>query len=58
MSADVERVGIALRTIHEVWANFIQIGVAVFLMHQQLGLATIAPVALAICMQGLVSLTL
>ncbi|OCL10087.1 ABC transporter-like protein [Glonium stellatum] len=49
MSSDVERVAIAVRTVHEVWANFIQIGIAVFLMQQQLGLAFVAPVALAVC---------
>jgi ATP-binding cassette subfamily C (CFTR/MRP) protein 1 len=55
MSSDVERVGLALRTIHEMWANLAQIGIAIFLVQQQLGVACTAPVALALCLSELLA---
>ncbi|KAH8898771.1 P-loop containing nucleoside triphosphate hydrolase protein [Thozetella sp. PMI_491] len=43
MGADVERIYTGLRFLHEVWANMIQIALASWLLHQQLGLAFLAP---------------
>lgn len=43
MGADVERVYTGLRLMHEVWANAIQIALALWLLQRQLGLAFLAP---------------
>jgi hypothetical protein len=42
MSADVERIGTGLRTMHEVWASIIEIALALWLIQGQLGIATIS----------------
>ena len=47
MSADVDRIVNGFRDIHELWANFIQIGVATYILAVELGYACIAPVAVA-----------
>ena len=46
MSADVERVGTGMRYMHEVWASPIDIGLAIWLLEQQLGVASVAPGAI------------
>ncbi|KAK5996708.1 ABC transporter FGM5 [Cladobotryum mycophilum] len=43
MGADVERIYTGIRLIHEVWANAIQIALASWLLHKELGLAFLAP---------------
>lgn len=48
MSTDVERIVLGLRSIHEIWANAIQVGVATWLLQRELGLSCIAPIAVAI----------
>lgn len=47
MSADVERIVNGLRTIHDIWANFIQIAIAAWLLEKQVGVATVAPLVVA-----------
>ena len=47
MSADVDRIVNGFRDIHELWANFIQIGVATYILAVELSYACIAPVAVA-----------
>ena len=49
MSADIERITTGWQTIHEMWANVIEIGIAIFLLYRQLGVACAIPVAVAIC---------
>jgi hypothetical protein len=45
MGTDVERIGRNLQSIHEIWASIIEIGVAIWLLEQQVFLASLAPVA-------------
>ncbi|RDW71555.1 hypothetical protein BP6252_08118 [Coleophoma cylindrospora] len=52
MSADVERIVQGLRSIHEFWANFIQVGIATYLLQRELGLACIAPIVVAVLSAG------
>ncbi|KAG8664561.1 uncharacterized protein FPOAC1_013342 [Fusarium poae] len=48
MSADIERIDAGWRTAHDVWANLIEIVIAVYLLGRQLGLACLIPVGAAI----------
>ncbi|CAG8957988.1 hypothetical protein HYFRA_00000331 [Hymenoscyphus fraxineus] len=48
MSADIERIHTGWQTIHDIWANVIEIGLAIFLLYRQLGIACLIPVAVAI----------
>lgn len=48
MSTDTESICQSAATLHELWASPIESGVAIFLLHRQLGLAALAPVVVAI----------
>ncbi|KAE8349019.1 P-loop containing nucleoside triphosphate hydrolase protein [Aspergillus coremiiformis] len=48
MSADVERIVQGWQTIHDIWGNALEIGLAIFLLEQQLGLAAVVAVGVAI----------
>ena len=48
MSVDSERVVNFCRSFHQLWSLPVQIGIALFLLHQQLGLAFLAGVAFAL----------
>jgi hypothetical protein len=48
MSADIERIATGWQYMHEIWANMIEIGVAIYLLERQLGVACAVPVAVAI----------
>ncbi|KUJ06202.1 P-loop containing nucleoside triphosphate hydrolase protein [Mollisia scopiformis] len=48
MSADIERITTGWQTIHELWANVIEVGLAIYLLEQQLGAACAIPLAVAI----------
>ncbi|KAG8161209.1 hypothetical protein KVR01_009473 [Diaporthe batatas] len=48
MSADIERIDTGWRTAHDVWANLVEIAIAIFLLERQLGVACLIPVAAAI----------
>lgn len=48
MSADIERIDMGWRTAHDIWANLLEIAIAVFLLERQLGVACLIPVATAI----------
>ena len=43
MNTDVERSGVGLRYVHEIWASPIDIGIATYLLTRQLGAASAAP---------------
>lgn len=47
MSADTERIMYALRQMHEVWANLIEVGLATWLLYTQVGLTCFAPLVIA-----------
>jgi hypothetical protein len=48
MSADIERITTGWQTIHELWANLIEVGLAIYLLERQLGPACAVPIAVAI----------
>jgi hypothetical protein len=48
MSADIERITTGWQTIHELWANLIEVGLAIYLLERQLGSACAVPIAVAI----------
>jgi ABC-type multidrug transport system fused ATPase/permease subunit len=48
MSADVERITQGWQTLHEIWANTIEIALAIYLLEQQLGISCIVPVCVAL----------
>jgi hypothetical protein len=48
MSADIERIDVGWRTMHEIWGNLVEIGVAVYLLERQLGIACLIPFATAL----------
>ncbi|KAI0126998.1 ABC transporter [Xylariales sp. AK1849] len=52
MGTDVERIGQNLQSIHEIWASIIEIGVAIWLLEQQVFLACLAPVAVIVISIG------
>lgn len=49
MSADIERITTGWQTMHEIWANVIEIALAIYLLERQLGVACVIPLAVAIC---------
>lgn len=44
MGTDIERIAFNFLQIHELWASVIEIGVAIWLLEQQVFLACLAPV--------------
>ncbi|KAJ9213389.1 hypothetical protein DTO166G4_5015 [Paecilomyces variotii] len=48
MSADIERIVQGWQTMHEIWANIIEVCVAIYLLDIQLGVACAVPVGVSI----------
>lgn len=48
MSADIERITNGWQTMHEIWANLIEISLAIYLLERQLGAACVIPLGVAI----------
>ncbi|KAH6718942.1 putative ATP-binding cassette transporter [Leptodontidium sp. MPI-SDFR-AT-0119] len=48
MANDTEAICQSFRTLHEFWAVPMELAIALFLLHQQLGLAFLAPAAVAL----------
>ncbi|KAJ5546687.1 hypothetical protein N7494_004272 [Penicillium frequentans] len=48
MSADVERITNGWQTMHEIWANSAEIGLAIWLLERQLGVSCAVPVGVAL----------
>ncbi|CAM1500621.1 Fc.00g097830.m01.CDS01 [Cosmosporella sp. VM-42] len=48
MSTDLERIRLGLRTLHDMWAGVIEVAIASWLLHNQLGLAFLAPIILVL----------
>lgn len=57
MNADLERIRFGLRSMHNLWASPIEIGLASWLLYRQLGLAFLAPVIVVTCCAGAIALT-
>ena len=49
MSADIERITTGWQTMHEMWANTLEVAIAIWLLERQLGAACAIPLAVAIC---------
>lgn len=57
MSTDIERMNLGFRTIHDIWAAFLEVGIAAYLLYNQLGLVFLVPIVVIIlCALGLSSL--
>ena len=48
MSADIERIVQGWQSMHEIWASFMEVGLAVYLLERQLGVACVVPVVVSI----------
>ncbi|EZF09743.1 hypothetical protein H103_08894 [Trichophyton rubrum CBS 288.86] len=48
MSADIERIVQGWQTMHELWAAAAEVGIAIFLLQKQLGVACVVPIAVSI----------
>jgi hypothetical protein len=49
MSTDLERIRVGFRTIHDLWACLIEIGLSSWLLYGQLGAAFVVPIAVVVC---------
>lgn len=50
MGTDVERITSGFREIHELWASLLDIGIAVYLLERQVGVACLVPTVIAVGM--------
>ncbi|KAH8805003.1 P-loop containing nucleoside triphosphate hydrolase protein [Xylogone sp. PMI_703] len=48
MSTDVEQIARVMKTSTDIWANLLQMGAAIVLLERQLGIASLAPVVIAV----------
>ncbi|KAE8348413.1 ABC transporter-like protein [Aspergillus coremiiformis] len=48
MTTDIDSIATNWTNIHEIWASPIDVGIGVYLLQQKLGIACVAPVALAL----------
>lgn len=48
MSADIERITTGWQTMHEIWANVLEVALAIYLLERQLGAACAIPIAVSI----------
>lgn len=48
MTTDVERVGSGMRLMHETWASMAEVGLALYLLQMQLGVATAAAIGVSL----------
>lgn len=46
MSADVDRLTVSLESVCEVWANFIELAIGLWLLERQLGWVCVAPIVI------------
>ncbi|KAI1803292.1 putative ABC multidrug transporter [Daldinia bambusicola] len=53
MSTDVERIMSGIKTLHDIWSNLIEVGLASWLLYNLLGAAFVAPIVIVlICASG------
>lgn len=48
MGTDVERISQSFVVLHEIWATFLEVAIAIWLLERQLSVACVAPVALSL----------
>lgn len=49
MSTDIEQIIMGLRYVHEMWANVIMVGIGIWLLERELGVAAVVPAIIAVC---------
>jgi len=49
MSADIERISTGMPLFHDFWASVLQIPLALYLLWREVGVASMAPLGVAIC---------
>ncbi|KAI8257071.1 ABC transporter atnG [Colletotrichum sp. SAR 10_77] len=58
MGTDVERIVTTFAMFHEIWASVVEVGIAVFLLQQQIQIASIVPVVISIvCVVGVIPIS-
>ncbi|KAI8313892.1 ABC transporter atnG [Colletotrichum sp. SAR11_240] len=58
MGTDVERIVTTFAMFHEIWASVFEVGIAVFLLQQQIQIASIVPVVISIvCVVGVIPIS-
>lgn len=50
MGTDVERIIVSMRNIHELWAALLEVGIAIWLLQQQVWIACVVPLVISIGM--------
>lgn len=48
MGTDVERIIVNMRNIHELWSSILEVGIAIWLLQQQVWIACIVPLVISI----------
>ena len=46
MSTDVDRIASSLQIIHEIWASVVELGIAIYLLQRQVGIAVVVVIGL------------
>jgi ATP-binding cassette subfamily C (CFTR/MRP) protein 1 len=44
MSTDIDRIAIAMQSVHEIWARLLEVGIGIWLLEKQLGAICVIPV--------------
>jgi ATP-binding cassette subfamily C (CFTR/MRP) protein 1 len=57
INTDVQRITVSLQRIDDLFANPVEIAVAIFLLYRQVGVSCVAPVALSTCISCVSFLT-
>ncbi|KAJ5006509.1 ABC transporter atnG [Colletotrichum sp. SAR 10_66] len=58
MGTDVERIVTTFAMFHEIWASVVEVGIAVFLLQQQIKIASIVPVVISVvCVVGVIPIS-
>lgn len=57
MGTDVDRIVANLKNMHEAWASTIELGVAIWLLEQEVGLACFIPLVISLGITFLICLT-
>jgi hypothetical protein len=48
MSTDIEHINMGFRSLHDIWASFIQVAIASWMLYNQLGVVFVVPIVVVI----------
>ncbi|KAJ6779807.1 hypothetical protein PWT90_01499 [Aphanocladium album] len=48
MSTDIERIAMGMRSIHDIWASAIEVGISAWLLEAEVGVAVILPIVIPV----------